>query len=268
MKHLVIKYTGERVTFMDIEIHKLNVEVDNKKVLKDFNININSGSIHVLMGPNGVGKSTLSKVIMGDEKYKITAGDILCNTKSILNLTTDERAKLGIFLSFQNPIEVEGISNSEFIRSSLNSNTEKPVGLYDFIMDMEENFKNLKLDKSMMHRSINSNFSGGERKKNEILQMKMLKPKFIILDELDSGLDVDSLKIVCDNVNQYIKENPNTSVLLITHYARILQFIKPDFVHVFVDGKIVESGDLSLALKIDKEGYNLYLDKAHLVSEV
>ncbi len=253
---------------MNVSIKKLNVNIGVKKVLKDFNLDIKSGSIHVLMGPNGVGKSTLSKVIMGDENYKIISGDILCENKSILSLTTDERAKLGIFLSFQNPIDIEGVTNSEFIRSALNSKEETQIGLYDFITEMEQSFKDLKLDKTMMHRSINSNFSGGERKKNEILQMKMLKPKFIILDELDSGLDVDSLKVVCDNVNEYLKGNPDTSVLLITHYARILQFIKPQYVHVFVDGKIVDSGDLSLATKIDKEGYNLYLDKAHIVSEV
>lgn len=253
---------------MEILIKNLKVKIQDKEILKDFNLDIKNGSIHVLMGPNGVGKSTLSKVIMGDFNYKVISGDILCDGKSILSLTTDERAKLGIFLSFQNPIEVEGISNSEFLRSALNAKMGRPVSLYDFIVDMEQSFKDLKLDKDMMHRSINSNFSGGERKKNEILQMKMLKPKFLILDELDSGLDVDSLKVVCNNVNDYLKNNPDTSVLLITHYARILEFIKPQYVHVFVDGKIVESGDISLAEKVDKTGYNLYSNKAHIVSEV
>lgn len=253
---------------MDFLIEDLNVFINEKQVLKDFNLNIEKGSIHVIMGPNGVGKSTLSKVIMGDNTYNVKSGNMKANGNSILDKTTDERARMGIFLSFQNPIEIEGVTNSEFIRSSLNARSEKPVGLFDFIVNMESSFNDLKLDKSMMHRSVNNNFSGGERKKNEILQMKMLKPKFIILDELDSGLDVDSLKIVCDNVNNYLKENPETSVLLITHYARILNFIKPQHVHVFIDGKIVDSGDITLAKKIDEIGYKLYEDKAHIVSGV
>jgi len=243
---------------MHTQIKDLEVKVLNKTVLKDFNLNIEPGSIHVIMGPNGVGKSTLSKVIMGDLDYSITNGDILVDNKSILNLTTDERARLGIFLSFQNPIEVEGITNSEFLKVALNSNREVPIGLYDFITELEQNFKDLDLKKEMMHRSINQNFSGGERKKNEILQMKVLKPKFIILDELDSGLDVDSLKIVCKNVLNYLKENKDASVLMITHYNRILEYIKPNYVHVLMDGKIVKTGTYDLALEIDKNGYKMF----------
>lgn len=251
---------------MDIEIKNLNVCIDKKEVLKEFNLNIKKGEIHVIMGPNGVGKSTLSKVIMGDSNYKINNGDILVDSSSILPLTTDERARLGIFLSFQNPIEIEGISNSEFLKTSLNSNGEK-VDLYSFIMDLEKYFKDLDLKKELMHRSINENFSGGEKKKNEILQMKLLKPKFIILDELDSGLDVDSLKIVCDNVNDYLKENKDTSVLMITHYTRILEYIKPDYVHILLNGKIVETGSMSLAEEIDKKGYKMLSSCATLLSE-
>lgn len=252
---------------MEILIKNLNVKVANKNVLSNFNLNIKKGSIHVIMGPNGVGKSTLSKVIMGHSDYKIISGDILCDNKSILDLTTDERANLGIFLSFQDPINIEGVSNSEFLRSALNNKTGEVIGLYDFITEMEDSFNSLKLDKSMMHRSINMNFSGGEKKKNEIVQLKMLKPKFIILDELDSGLDVDSLKIVCSNVNKYLKENPDCSVLMITHYPRILKYIKPDYVHVLTNGHIVKSGDISLAQEIDKNGYNLYLNEASSMSE-
>ena len=245
---------------MKLEINNLFVNVLDKEILNNFNISINPGEIHAIMGPNGTGKSTLSRVILGDSHYNVISGDILVDDKSILKLDTSERAKLGIFLCYQNPVSIEGISNSEFIRTAINSNREKPVGLYEFIKNIEGTIDELKMDKNMIHRSLNSGFSGGERKKNEILQMKMLKPKFIILDELDSGLDVDSLKVVCDNINYYLKENPNTSVLLITHYTRILEFIKPNFVHMMKDGKIIQSGDYSLAQKIEKYGYNETFD--------
>ena len=245
---------------MKLEIKNLSVKVKEKEILNKFNLTINTGEIHAIMGPNGTGKSTLSKVIMGDEHYEILDGDILVDGKSILSLETDKRAKLGIFLCYQNPISIDGISNSEFIRTAINSNSEKPVGLYDFIKNIESNINELKMDQSMIHRSLNSGFSGGERKKNEILQMKMLKPKFIIFDELDSGLDVDSLKIVCENINQYLSDYPDTSVLLITHYTRILEYIKPEFVHMMKDGKIIQSGDYSLAKKIEKHGYSETFD--------
>ena len=241
---------------MNIEIKDLCVSVNEKEILNNFNLVINNGEIHAIMGPNGTGKSTLSRVIMGDEHYIINSGDILVDGKSILTLPTDERAKLGIFLCYQNPSSIDGISNSEFIRCALNSRNGNTVGLYQFIKDIENSVSDLKMDVSMIHRSLNSGFSGGERKKNEILQMKMLKPKFIIFDELDSGLDVDSLKIVCENILEYLKENPNTSVLFITHYTRILEFIKPNFVHMMKDGKLVLNGDYSLAQKIEKYGYN------------
>ena len=245
---------------MKLEIKKLNVSVKNKKILNNFSLLINAGEIHAIMGPNGTGKSTLSKVLLGDENYVIDSGDILVDGKSILNLSTDLRAKLGIFLCYQNPVSIEGVSNSEFIRTAINSGSDKPVGLYEFIKNIEKNIDDLKMDRAMLHRSLNSGFSGGERKKNEILQMKMLKPKLIIFDELDSGLDVDSLKIVCDNINAYLKDNPETSVLLITHYTRILEFIKPEFVHMMKDGSITINGDYELAKKIEKYGYNSDFD--------
>lgn len=245
---------------MKLEIKKLNANVKEKEILKNFNLIINTGEIHAIMGPNGTGKSTLSKVIMGDENYQVTSGDILIDGNSILGLPTDERAKLGIFLCYQNPVSIEGISNSEFIRTAINSQNEKPIGLYEFIKNIEKNIDELSMNQDMLHRSLNSGFSGGEKKKNEILQMKMLKPKLIVFDELDSGLDVDSLKIVCENINNYLKEYPATSVLLITHYTRILEFIKPGFVHMMKDGTIVTSGDYSLAKKIEKYGYNMAFD--------
>lgn len=250
---------------MDIQIKDLTVKIKNKIVLKDFDLDIKKDEIHVIMGPNGVGKSTLTKVIMGSEDYEVVKGDILVNNKSILNLTTDERARLGIFLSFQNPIDVEGVTNQEFIRMAMNERREVPIGLYDFIKELEKNYNDLKLNKEMMHRFINQNFSGGEKKKNEIIQLKTLKPEFIMLDELDSGLDVDSLKLVCENVKDYIKET-KASVLLITHYNKILEYLKPDYIHVLIDGKIVTTGDHTLAKKIEEKGYKIFENSENEVS--
>ena len=242
---------------MDIEIKDLTVKVKEKTVLDNFSLSIKEGETHVIMGPNGVGKSTLSKVIMGSSLYEVVSGDILVNNKSILSLSTDERARLGIFLSFQNPIDVEGVTNSEFLKMAINSNRETPIGLFDLIKELEQNYKDLNFPKEMMHRGINQNFSGGEKKKNEIIQMKTLKPKFLILDELDSGLDVDSLDLVCKNINDYKKET-NCSILLITHYNRILEKIKPDYVHVLKDGRIIKTGDSSLADLIEEKGYKIF----------
>lgn len=252
---------------MHIKIKDLEVLVNNKKVLNKLNLSINPGEIHVIMGPNGVGKSTLSKVLMGSEDYKVESGDILVDNKSIKDLETDERAKLGMFLSFQNPIDIEGVTNSEFLKVAINERREEPIGLYDFIKEMERSFDELDLKKEMMHRSVNQNFSGGEKKKNEILQMKLLKPKFVILDELDSGLDVDSLKVVCDNVNSYLSDNPDTSVLMITHYQRILDYIKPDYIHILINGHIVKTGDATLAKEIEEKGYKSFDNCVSLVSE-
>lgn len=238
-----------------LDINKLNVSIKEKKILKDFSLNIKDGEIHAIMGPNGVGKSTLSKVIMGDKNYKIDSGNIVFNDKDITDLEVDERARLGIFMAMQNPISIEGVKNSEFLKTALSVTQDRNVSIFEFIKTMDKSMQELEMDPKMLHRSINKGFSGGERKKNEILQMKILKPSFIILDELDSGLDVDSLKIVCDNINDYLKENPKTSVLIITHYSRILQYIKPEFVHAFIDGKIAKTSDLDFAYEIEKNGY-------------
>lgn len=251
---------------MDIKIKDLVVKVKNKTVLDGLNLDINSGETHVIMGPNGVGKSTLSKVIMGDSSYKVVSGDILVNGNSILNLTTDERARLGIFLSFQNPLDIEGVTNQEFLKMAINSNREEPIGLYEFIKILEKNYSDLDFSKEMMHRGINENFSGGEKKKNEIIAMKTLNPSFVILDELDSGLDVDSLDLVCKNVISYQKES-KCSILLITHYNRILEKIKPDYVHIIMNGRIVKTGDASLADYIEENGYKLNQDSAKKLSE-
>ncbi len=229
---------------------------DDKEILKDFSLHILPGEIHVIMGPNGTGKSTLSKVIMGSKDYVVTKGDMFIDHESILSLNTTERSRKKIFLAMQSPISIEGVTNSEFLRTALSSQLEKNVGIYEFMKEMEKSMNDLNMNSNMMHRSINQGFSGGERKKNEILQMKILKPKFLILDELDSGLDVDSLKIVCDNINQYISENPDTSILIITHYTRILDYIKPKYVHIMIDGKIMKTGAFSLAKEIEEKGFS------------
>ena len=245
-----------------LNIENLTVKTKDKVILEKFNININDGEIHAIMGPNGAGKSTLSKAIMGSSDYEVVDGVISFDGNNITNLTTDERAKLGLFLSFQNPLSVEGVTNSEFLRTAINSKSDTPIGLYEFIKSLDKAVEELSIPSDIIHKNINKGASGGERKKNEILQMKLLKPKFLILDELDSGLDVDSLKIVCQNINDYLKENPSTSVLMITHYPRILEYIRPNYVHILKDKKIVTTGDYSLAFEIEKNGYSKINDIA------
>ena len=250
-----------------LEIKNLFVKLatDDKQILKDFNLNINKGEIHALMGPNGTGKSTLSKVIFNNNKYEITNGDIIFEGKSIKNLKTDEIARLGLFLSNQLPPEIDGVTTSDFLRTALNEKKEVP--LMEYINNITKASDDLHFEKDMIHRNLNKGFSGGEKKKNEILQLKILEPKFIILDEIDSGLDVDSLKIVSDNINNYLKDHTDTSVLIITHYPRILEYIKPDFVHVMTDGKITSTGSYNLALEIEKNGYKDYKSSANKISE-
>ncbi len=240
-----------------LEIKNLNCSITDSdlNILKGLSLKIKEGEIHAIMGPNGTGKSTLAKAIMGHYKYQITKGDILIDKTSILDLSVDERAKMGLFLCMQDPTVIEGVSNSEFLRTALMSKTGEKVNLYSFITDMEKSMKEVELDTNMLHRSLNMGFSGGEKKKNEVLQLKVLKPKYIILDEIDSGLDVDSLRIVCNNIKEYMKENKEASLLIITHYPRILEYLKPDYVHILKDGKIRKSGDISLALEVEKEGY-------------
>lgn len=250
-----------------LSIKNIDVLVEKKSVLKNFSLNIDKGSIHVIMGPNGVGKSTLSRVIMGDNNYKIENGSITFNGEDITNMSTDMRSRLGIFLAMQYPLEIDGVSNQDFLRTAMSSHQEKNVGLYDFIVNCEKAVEELKMDKNLIHRSLNVGFSGGEKKKNEVLQIKLLKPKFIILDEIDSGLDVDSLKIVANNIVKYKEENKDTAILIITHLTKILEYIKPDYVHVLGDGHILKTGDYSLALDIEKDGYKKYLDKSNIMLE-
>ena len=230
-----------------LEVKKLTAVAGDKKILDDFNLSIMDGEVHAIMGPNGTGKSTLSKVIMGSDEYNIIYGDIIFNGESIKGLSTDSIARRGIFLSMQSPVSIDGITNAEFVKSAINARRDTPIGLYDFIKMVDVASSDLSISKEAVHRNL---------KKNEIFQMKLLKPKLIILDELDSGLDVDSLRIVCENINSYLKENKDTSVLMITHYPRILQYIKPKYVHIMMNGKIVKTGDYNLALEVEKNGYS------------
>lgn len=240
-----------------LKIDNLTVEIENKKILDKFSLTINSGEIHVIMGPNGTGKSTLSKVIMGDSHYNVIEGRILFDDKLINNLTVDERARLGIFLGMQMPLEIDGVTNADFLRSALRAKEGENFKLYSFIKKLDKTVENLKMNKEMIHRGINKGFSGGERKKNEILQMYMLEPNTLILDEIDSGLDVDSLKIVGEKIMDYYNEF-KPSILLITHYQRLLEYIKPDYVHVMKNGHIIKSGDFSLVSLIEQNGYDFF----------
>lgn len=236
-----------------LNIVDLRANINGKEILKGINLKINSGEIHAIMGKNGSGKSTLSNIILGHPNYEITGGDILFKGQSILNLKTDERAKLGIFLSFQYPTPLPGITVGNFLKTILKNINGKDVPIKEFKKELKENMRFLKMDDSFVARYVNDGFSGGEKKRNEILQMSFLKPSLSILDETDSGLDIDALKTVCEGILK--NKNSENAILLITHYQRMLNYIVPDFIHVFIDGKIVMSGDKSLALKLEEQGY-------------
>lgn len=236
-----------------LEIKNLRASVLDKQILKGVNLTIKTGEVHAIMGPNGTGKSTLSGCIMGNPKYKVLSGDITLNNESIVELPVDERAKRGLFLAYQYPVSVPGVTNSDFIRSAMKA-CGNDVSLFKFIRSYDKACDELKMPEGLAHRYLNEGFSGGEMKRNEILQMKMLKPKFAILDEIDSGLDVDALRIVGENVSQMVSED--FGCLLITHYERLLDYIKPDFVHIMINGQIVKTGGSELIKKIDQEGYD------------
>jgi len=255
------------VIFMLLNIKNLNVEINNKKILNDLNLCVSPGEIHAIMGPNGVGKSTLSKVLLGDSNYNVISGDILFDDNSILKLKTDERARLGIFLAMQYPTEIAGISNQDFLRTALSQRSDKRIGLYDFILKCEKATQELEINKSLIHRDLNYGFSGGEKKKNEVLQIKLLNPKLIILDEIDSGLDVDSLKIVANNIKKYKEDNEGTSIIVITHHPKILEYLNPHYVHIINNGNIIKTGDYNLALEIEKEGYHNYINGTNVINE-
>jgi Fe-S cluster assembly ATP-binding protein len=240
-----------------LKITNLSVEVDNKKILNKFNLNINLGEVHAIMGPNGIGKSTICRTIMGDPKYIVTSGNIIFDSKDLLKMNVTDRAQAGIYLLNQNPIEIPGVTNAEMLRLSLSEKTGTNVSIFEFNQKMENICDMLDIPKSFIHRGINEGMSGGERKKNELLHLWMLEPKLIILDELDSGLDVDSLKIVCQSINEYMTTH-KCSILLISHHAELLSLLNVTDVHVMSEGTIVKSGDYNLALDIEKNGYKAY----------
>ncbi len=242
---------------VQLEIKNLWASVEGKEVLKGVDLKIEEGKVHAIMGPNGSGKSTLSSVIMGHPKYKILKGDILLDGKSILKLPVNERARAGLFLGFQYPMEVPGVGMSNFLRTALISSNGKASPVMEFHKILKEQMGRLGMGDEFIRRGLNEGFSGGEKKRAEILQMNILKPKIAILDEPDSGTDVDALKVVGKGIEQSVKEN-KTGVLLITHYNRILKYVKPDFVHVFKDGRIVKSGKVELADEVEKEGYEAF----------
>ena len=236
-----------------LEIKDLCASAKEKRIINGLNLKINKGEIHVIMGPNGAGKSTLANIIMNNPQYKINSGDIIFEGNKINDLSVDERAKRGIFMSFQTPEEVPGISVTNFLKTAKGAITNEPVKIFAFKKELEENMKKLKMETSYCLRDLNVGFSGGEKKKNEILQLLTLNPKFAILDEIDSGLDVDAIKIVAKGINIY--KNDNNAILIITHSTKLLKDLKVDFVHVLVDGKIVKTGSSELTKIIEKEGY-------------
>jgi len=246
-----------------IKIKNLNVEINGKEILKDFSIEINDGEVHALMGVNGAGKSTLVKAISGHYDTNITSGSIIYNGKDITSLSPDKRANEGIFLSFQAPVEVAGVNNSYFLKTAVNAkrvyNGEKELDSMEFMKLLKSQLTKYQLDNSLLKRGLNEGFSGGEKKRNELIQLLLLNPDLIMLDEIDSGLDVDAIKSVAKVINGMLDNKK--SILMITHYDRLLEIIQPDFVHILKDGKIVKTGDYSLALELDKNGFeNLGLE--------
>ena len=239
-----------------LQIIDLHVSVEGKEILKGVNLELNTGEFHVVMGPNGTGKSTLAATIMGHYKYNVTKGQILLDGEDVLAMTVDERSRKGLFLAMQYPSEISGVTNSEFIKSAMQARLAEGehISLFKFIKALDKAVKELKMNENLPHRYVNEGFSGGEKKRNEILQMKLLQPKFALLDEIDSGLDVDALRIVGENVNEM--KSPDFGALIITHYERLLDYLETDYVHILINGKIVTTGTKELITKIDQYGYD------------
>ncbi|PZD94277.1 Fe-S cluster assembly ATPase SufC [Paenibacillus sambharensis] len=249
------------------KIEGLKAAIEGKEILKGINIEIKGGEIHAIMGPNGTGKSTLASAIMGHPKYEVTSGTALLNGEDVLEMEVDERARAGMFLAMQYPSEIAGVTNSDFLRSAINARREEgsEISLIKFIRQMEGKMKELEMNPEFAHRYLNEGFSGGEKKRNEILQMMMLDPKIVILDEIDSGLDIDALRIVADGVNSMRSED--RGFLIITHYQRLLNYITPDYVHVMMQGRIVKSGGPELAQRLEAEGYDWVKEELGIVDE-
>ena len=254
-EYMLAVYMEKGYTMSVLEIKNLHVSVEDKEILKGLNLTLKTGEIAAIMGPNGTGKSTLSAAIMGNPNYEITEGDILFDGESILDLEVDERARLGLFLAMQYPAEIPGITNAEFIRAAMNAGKEddEKISVLDFITKLDEKMELLGMREEMAERYLNEGFSGGEKKRNEILQLLMLEPKFALLDEIDSGLDIDALKVVSKGVNAMRGEG--FGAMIITHYQRLLNYITPDVVHVMMEGQVVLSGGPELAARLEQEGY-------------
>ncbi|MDD3027867.1 MAG: Fe-S cluster assembly ATPase SufC [Erysipelotrichaceae bacterium] len=237
-----------------LKIKNLHVEVEGKKILKGVNLEINPNEVHAIMGPNGNGKSTLLSTIMGNPKYIVTEGSIELDGKDLIQMSVDERSKAGLFLAMQYPQEIPGVTTSDFLRAAMNARREKPISLFKFIKELDGAITELKMDENLAHRYLNAGFSGGEKKRNEILQMKLLQPQIAMLDEIDSGLDVDALRIVAQAINEMRDEN--RSMMLVSHYERMFKLVEPTHVHVIVNGVIVLEGGPEIVDKIDTEGYD------------
>lgn len=242
-----------------LQINDLHASVEDKDILRGVTMQVNGGEIHAIMGPNGTGKSTLASVIMGHPNYEVQSGTVTLDGEDVLDMEVDERARAGIFLGMQYPSEINGVTNADFLRTAINTKKAEgeEVSLFKFAKGLDQATNRLEMSKDLPHRYLNIGFSGGEKKRNEILQMLMLEPKIAILDEIDSGLDIDALRIVGTNITKMVEERKEeVGVILITHYQRLLDYIKPDFVHVFMNGKIVRTGDYTLAQRLEKDGYD------------